>query len=283
MSDKRVAIIFLSLIFGMIAGWLEEISSILYIPFINAIDPAILTFLISLLIILIMISISDNFILGISSILAYFTSYIVVKVILLQKSFTSVFTIDRVATLSVILFFSLIEVIFVDYYKVLQSRYKSKLDSIRLRNDIAFPVVVLLLSIVLSSIFVLLDQNIFFLALPFNNIYIFLFAVLLLSIFSMNEISGFFIGFFSLSVYFLLLSLISVDFNLSKISRDSRIVYTIYLFYSTLFAISSFLISRSSRLFIKGILSIRRIEMPQSETEKQITQTKTVDSEQGKS
>ncbi len=283
MSDKRVAIIFLSLIFGMIAGWLEEISSILYIPFINAIDPAILTFLISLLIILIMISISDNFILGISSILAYFTSYIVVKVILLQKSFTSVFTIDRVATLSVILFFSLIEVIFVDYYKVLQSRYKSKLNSIRLRNDIAFPVVVLLLSIVLSSIFVLLDQNIFFLALPFNNIYIFLFAVLLLSIFSMNEISGFFIGFFSLSVYFLLLSLISVDFNLSKISRDSRIVYTIYLFYSTLFAISSFLISRSSRLFIKGILSIRRIEMPQSETEKQITQTKTVDSEQGKS
>lgn len=283
MSNKRVAIIFLSLIFGMIAGWLEEISSILYIPFINAIDPAILTFLISLLIILIMISISDNFILGISSILAYFTSYIVVKVILLQKSFTSVFTIDRVATLSVILFFSLIEVIFVDYYKVLQSRYKSKLDSIRLRNDIAFPVVVLLLSIVLSSIFVLLDQNIFFLALPFNNIYIFLFAVLLLSIFSMNEISGFFIGFFSLSVYFLLLSLISVDFNLSKISRDSRIVYTIYLFYSTLFAISSFLISRSSRLFIKGILSIRRIEMPQSETEKQITQTKTVDSEQGKS
>lgn len=283
MSNKRVAIIFLSLIFGMIAGWLEEISSILYIPFINAIDPAILTFLISLLIILIMISISDNFILGISSILAYFTSYIVVKVILLQKSFTSVFTIDRVATLSVILFFSLIEVIFVDYYKVLQSRYKSKLNSIRLRNDIAFPVVVLLLSIVLSSIFVLLDQNIFFLALPFNNIYIFLFAVLLLSIFSMNEISGFFIGFFSLSVYFLLLSLISVDFNLSKISRDSRIVYTIYLFYSTLFAISSFLISRSSRLFIKGILSIRRIEMPQSETEKQITQTKTVDSEQGKS
>ena len=283
MSNKRVAIIFLSLIFGMIAGWLEEISSILYIPFINAIDPAILTFLISLLIILIMISISDNFILGISSILAYFTSYIVVKVILLQKSFTSVFTIDRVATLSVILFFSLIEVIFVDYYKVLQSRYKSKLNSIRLRNNIAFPVVVLLLSIVLSSIFVLLDQNIFFLALPFNNIYIFLFAVLLLSIFSMNEISGFFIGFFSLSVYFLLLSLISVDFNLSKISRDSRIVYTIYLFYSTLFAISSFLISRSSRLFIKGILSIRRIEMPQSETEKQITQTKTVDSEQGKS
>jgi hypothetical protein len=283
MSNKRIAIIFLSLIFGTAAGWLEDVSLSLYIPFINIIDPAILTFLISLLVILIMISISDNFILGISSIFAYFASYIVVKVVLVHQSFTSVFTIDRVAALSVILFFSLIEAIFVGYYKVLQSRHKGKLDSIRLRNDIAFPVVVLLLSIVLSSIFVLLDRNIFFLALPFNNIYIFLFAVLLLSIFSMNEISGFFIGFFSLSVYFLLLSLISVDFNLSKISQDVRIVYTIYLFYSTLFAISSFLISRNSRLFIKGILSIRKIEMPQLEAEKQITQTKTVDSEQSKS
>jgi hypothetical protein len=283
MSNKRIAIIFLSLIFGTAAGWLENVSLSLYIPFINIIDPAILTFLISLLVILIMISISDNFILGISSIFAYFASYIVVKVVLVHQSFTSVFTIDRVAALSVILFFSLIEAIFVGYYKVLQSRHKGKLDSIRLRNDIAFPVVVLLLSIVLSSIFVLLDRNIFFLALPFNNIYIFLFAVLLLSIFSMNEISGFFIGFFSLSVYFLLLSLISVDFNLSKISQDVRIVYTIYLFYSTLFAISSFLISRNSRLFIKGILSIRKIEMPQLEAEKQITQTKTVDSEQSKS
>jgi hypothetical protein len=110
-----------------------------------------------------------------------------------------------------------------------------------------------------------------------------LFAILLFSAFSMNEISGFFIGFFSLSIYFLLLGLISIDFNLAKVSQDSRIIYTIELFYSTLFAISSFLISRSSRLFIKGILSIRKIRISQSEIEKQIKQTKPVDSEENKS
>jgi hypothetical protein len=176
-----------------------------------------------------------------------------------------------------------VEAVFTGYYKVLKNRYRDKIDSIKLRKDFAFPIIILLLSIVFSSIFVLLDRNISFLQLPFNNIYVFLFAVLLLSLSSMNEISGFFIGFFSLSIYFLLLGLISIDFNLAKVSQDSRIIYTIELFYSTLFAISSFLISRSSRLFIKGILSVRKITIPQTEIEKQIKQTKPVDSEESES
>ena len=282
-GSKPVAIISLSFIFGMIFGWLEEISLSLYIPIINIINFYILTFLISLLVLLILISISDNFILCALSIVAYFAPYILVKVILIHQSFASIFSLDRIASLSVILIFSLIEAIFISYFRVFQNRYRDKIDSIKLRKDFAFPIIILLLSIVFSSIFVLLDRNISFLALPFNNVYIFLFAILLFSAFSMNEISGFFIGFFSLSIYFLLLGLISIDFNLAKVSQGSRIIYTIELFYSTLFAISSFLISRSSRLFIKGILSIRKIRISQSEIEKQIKQTKPVDSEESKS
>ena len=268
MSNKRVIIISLSLILGMIFGWLEEISLSLYIPIINIINFYILTFLISLLVLLILISISDNFILCVLSIVAYFAPYILVKVILIHQSFASIFSLDRIASLSVILIFSLIEAIFISYFRVFQNRHRDKIDSIKLRKDFAFPIIILLLSIVFSSIFVLLDRNISFLKLPFNNVYVFLFAILLFSAFSMNEISGFFIGFFSLSIYFLLLGLISIDFNLAKVSQDSRIIYTIELFYSTLFAISSFLISRSSRLFIKGILSVRKITIPQSEIEK---------------
>jgi hypothetical protein len=282
-GSKPVAIISLSFIFGMIFGWLEEISLSLYIPIINIINFYILTFLISLLVLLILISISDNFILSISSVVVYGVSYIFIKIFLLHQTISYVFTTDRIVSLSIIFFFSFVEAVLTGYYKVLKNRYRDKIDSIKLRKDFAFPIIILLLSIVFSSIFVLLDRNISFLKLPFNNIYVFLFAILLFSAFSMNEISGFFIGFFSLSIYFLLLGLISIDFNLAKVSQGSRIIYTIELFYSTLFAISSFLISRSSRLFIKGILSIRKIEMPQPETEKQITQTKTVDSEQSKS
>jgi hypothetical protein len=283
MSNKRVIIISLSLILGMIFGWLEEISLSLYIPIINIINFYILTFLISLLVLLILISISDNFILSISSVVVYGVSYIFIKIFLLHQTISYVFTTDRIVSLSIIFFFSFVEAVFTGYYKVLKNRYRDKIDSIKLRKDFAFPIIILLLSIVFSSIFVLLDRNISFLQLPFNNIYVFLFAVLLLSLSSMNEISGFFIGFFSLSIYFLLLGLISIDFNLAKVSQDSRIIYTIELFYSTLFAISSFLISRSSRLFIKGILSVRKITIPQTEIEKQIKQTKPVDSEESES
>jgi hypothetical protein len=278
MSNKRVIIISLSLILGMIFGWLEEISLSLYIPIINIINFYILTFLISLLVLLILISISDNFILCVLSIVAYFAPYILVKVILIHQSFASIFSLDRIASLSVILIFSLIEAIFISYFRVFQNRHRDKIDSIKLRKDFAFPIIILLLSIVFSSIFVLLDRNISFLQLPFNNIYVFLFAVLLLSLSSMNEISGFFIGFFSLSIYFLLLGLISIDFNLAKVSQDSRIIYTIELFYSILFAISCFLISRSSRLFIKGILSVRKITIPQTETREQIANVETLNS-----
>lgn len=276
MSNKRVIIISLSLILGMIFGWLEEISLSLYIPIINIINFYILTFLISLLVLLILISISDNFILCVLSIVAYFAPYILVKVILIHQSFASIFSLDRIASLSVILIFSLIEAIFISYFRVFQNRHRDKIDSIKLRKDFAFPIIILLLSIVFSSIFVLLDRNISFLKLPFNNIHVFLFAILLFSAFSMNEISGFFIGFFSLSIYFLLLGLISIDFNLAKVSQDSRIIYTIELFYSILFAISSFLISRSSRLFIKGILSVRKITIPQTETREQIAKVETL-------
>ncbi|PIV56265.1 MAG: hypothetical protein COS15_01935 [Caldiserica bacterium CG02_land_8_20_14_3_00_36_38] len=282
-GSKPVAIISLSFIFGMIFGWLEEISLSLYIPIINIINFYILTFLISLLVLLILISISDNFILSISSVVVYGVSYIFIKIFLLHQTISYVFTTDRIVSLSIIFFFSFVEAVFTGYYKVLKNRYRDKIDSIKLRKDFAFPIIILLLSIVFSSIFVLLDRNISFLQLPFNNIYVFLFAVLLLSLSSMNEISGFFIGFFSLSIYFLLLGLISIDFNLAKVSQDSRIIYTIELFYSTLFAISSFLISRSSRLFIKGILSVRKITIPQTEIEKQIKQTKPVDSEESES
>jgi hypothetical protein len=276
MSNKRIIIISLSLILGMIFGWLEEISLSLYIPIINIINFYILTFLISLLVLLILISISDNFILCVLSIVAYFATYILIKVILIHQSFASIFSLDRIASLSVILIFSLIEAIFISYFRVFQNRHRDKIDSIKLRKDFAFPIIILLLSIVFSSIFVLLDRNISFLKLPFNNIYVFLFAVLLLSLSSMNEISGFFIGFFSLSIYFLLLGLISIDFNLAKVSQDSRIIYTIELFYSILFAISCFLISRSSRLFIKGILSVRKITIPQTETREQIVNAETL-------
>jgi len=282
-GSKPVAIISLSFIFGMIFGWLEEISLSLYIPIINIINFYILTFLISLLVLLILISISDNFILSISSVVVYGVSYIFIKIFLLHQTISYVFTTDRIVSLSIIFFFSFVEAVFTGYYKVLKNRYRDKIDSIKLRKDVAFPIIILLLSIVFSSIFVLLDRYISFLQLPFNNIYVFLFAVLLLSLSSMNEISGFFIGFFSLSIYFLLLGLISIDFNLAKVSQDSRIIYTIELFYSTLFAISSFLISRSSRLFIKGILSVRKITIPQTEIEKQIKQTKPVDSEESES
>jgi len=275
-GSKPVAIISLSFIFGMIFGWLEEISLSLYIPIINIINFYILTFLISLLVLLILISISDNFILSISSVVVYGVSYIFIKIFLLHQTISYVFTTDRIVSLSIIFFFSFVEAVFTGYYKVLKNRYRDKIDSIKLRKDVAFPIIILLLSIVFSSIFVLLDRNISFLQLPFNNIYVFLFAVLLLSLSSMNEISGFFIGFFSLSIYFLLLGLISIDFNLAKVSQDSRIIYTIELFYSTLFAISSFLISRSSRLFIKGILSVRKITIPQTETREQIANVETL-------
>jgi hypothetical protein len=276
MSNKRVIIISLSLILGMIFGWLEEISLSLYIPIINIINFYILTFLISLLVLLILISISDNFILSISSVVVYGVSYIFIKIFLLHQIISYVFTTDRIVSLSIISFFSFLEAVFTGYYKVLKNRHRDKIDSIKLRKDFAFPIVILLLSIVFSSIFVLLDRNISFLQLPFNNIYVFLFVILLFSAFSMNEISGFFIGFFSLSIYFLLLGLISIDFNLAKVSQGSRIIYTIELFYSTLFAISCFLISRSSRLFIKGILSVRKITIPQTEIEKQIANVETL-------
>jgi hypothetical protein len=276
MSNKRVIIISLSLILGMIFGWLEEISLSLYIPIINIINFYILTFLISLLVLLILISISDNFILSISSVVVYGVSYIFIKIFLLHQIISYVFTTDRIVSLSIISFFSFVEAVFTGYYKVLKNRHRDKIDSIKLRKDFAFPIVILLLSIVFSSIFVLLDRNISFLQLPFNNIYVFLFVILLFSAFSMNEISGFFIGFFSLSIYFLLLGLISIDFNLAKVSQGSRIIYTIELFYSTLFAISCFLISRSSRLFIKGILSVRKITIPQTEIEKQIANVETL-------
>lgn len=260
MTNKSLAIVFLSLIFGMVFGWLEEVSSSLYIPLLNIINPGILTFLISLLIVFIFVSISDSFFIGALSISGYVILYILVKFLLLRQSFSIIFTSNRVISIMVVIIFSFIELLFIQYYSTIKNHYKDRINSIQFRSDIAFPVIVLLLSIVLSSIFVLLDQNIYFLRLPFSDFYLFVAIVIILSIASMNEISGFFVGFFSLAIYFLLLGLISIDFNLARISQDSRIAYTFDLSYAILFGSSTFFISRSFRLFIKGILLSKRIK-----------------------
>lgn len=259
MKKKAITIISLCIITGILSGWLEEINSNFYIPLMSLYDSSILFFLISIFLTTLFVTLSHNITLSIASFLTYLLSYNIVKIVFGYKDIASLLTVERLLTTGIIIVFTLTEAIFLYFSSRINDRYREKIKEVRLQGDVAFPIVVFLLSIVLSSIFTLLDQRLFFSSIPVNSFFILSCIALLCSVCSLNEISGFFIGIFAPFIYFLLSNLITSNFQIVQSFEEGRQFYFVAITYSILFSLSTLLVARSSRQFVDSLLLRRAI------------------------
>jgi len=250
MKKKAITIISLCIITGILFGWLEEINSNFYIPLMSLYDSSILFFLISIFLTTLFVTLSHNITLSIASFLTYLLSYNIVKIVFGYKDIASLLTVERLLTTGIIIVFTLTEAIFLYFSSRINDRYREKIKEV---------IVVFLLSIVLSSIFTLLDQRLFFSSIPVNSFFILSCIALLCSVCSLNEISGFFIGIFAPFIYFLLSNLITSNFQIVQSFEEGRQFYFVAITYSILFSLSTLLVARSSRQFVDSLLLRRAI------------------------
>jgi len=154
------------------------------------------------------------------------------------------------------------------------------------RIDLAFPIIFFLFALLISSITVVIEGNaILELPLFLNFLTVVVVLASLLTIFSFNEISGFFIGFFSISIYFLLSRFVNNGFDVQNIMVFEKVFFSVVLLYSVVFGLFTLLLGRSSRIFLFSILCKRAIQqenavvLPSDEEELHNTE-ETVDSTQ---
>ncbi len=254
---KKISLVSLSIIFGVLVGWGEEVIPRFNLNQWNIVNIPFATILISLFIVLLLVSISNNFGIDILIIFLYSLSYIGIKLFLRFYTVYSALTIQRIVFFIILAFFSIISAIFLSIGRNFILRNKQKISKLHKRGGIglAFPVIFFLFVLLVASIITVSESNVL-IVLPYYLTYLELLIVLsfLLAIFSFNEISGFLIGFSSICIYFLLGKLIETNFNFSSILTTDRYFVIVVLSYAVIFGLSTLLIAMSSRIFVNSMI-----------------------------
>jgi len=260
---KGISLIGLSIIFGTLLGWGEEAIPLLNLGEWNIIDIPFATFLLSLFLVLLFISLSKDFIVGITTTVLYVASFLSIKLFLRFHTIYSLFSQDRIIFLSILLFFSVVSIVFLNVGRDYITRHAEEISNVKrkARIDLAFPVIFFLFALLTSSIAVVVEGNAI-LELPFflNFLTVIVMIASLLTILSFNEISGFFIGLFSISIYFLLSRLVNNSFDVQSIMVFEKPFFSVVLLYSVVFGLFTLLLGRSSRIFLFSILCKEAIQ-----------------------
>ena len=260
---KEIPLIGLSIIFGILVGWSEEVIPHLDLNQWNIVNIPFATILFSLFVVLLLISISDNFGIDILIIFLYTLSYIGIKLFLHFYTIYSILTDQRVALLMILVFFSIVSAIFLSIGRNFVLRNKQNILQLHRRGGVglAFPIIFFLFALLTASIITVSESNVL-VVLPHYLTYLELLIVLslLLAIFSFNEISGFLIGFSSICIYFLLGKLIEVNFDFSSIFATDKYFLAVVLLYAVVFGLSTLLIAMSSRIFANSMIYGRLVK-----------------------
>ncbi len=260
---KGISLIGLSIIFGILLGWGEEAIPLLNLSEWSIIDISFAALLLSLFLVLLFISLSKNFIVGITATVLYAVSFLGIKLFLRFHTAYSLFSQDRIIFLGILLFFSVVSIVLLSVGRDYIARHAKEVSNVKrkARIDLAFPVIFFLFALLISSITVVLEGNaILELPSPLNFLIVVIILSSLLAIFSFNEISGFFIGFFSVFIYFLLSRLVNNGFDVQSIMVFEKVFFSVVLLYSAVFGLFTLLLGRSSRIFLFSILCKRAIQ-----------------------
>lgn len=260
---KGISLIGLSIIFGILFGWGEEAIPFLNLGEWNIVDIPFAAFLLSLFLVLLFISLSKNFIVGTTAAVLYAASFLGIKLFLRFHTAYSLFSQDRIVFLAILLFFSVVSIVFLSVGRDYIARHVKEVSNVKgkARIDLAFPIIFFLFALLISSITVVLEGNAIIMLPPFLNfLTVVVILASLLTIFSFNEISGFFIGFFSISIYFLLSRFVNNGFDVQSIMVFEKVFFSVVLLYSAVFGLFTLLLGRSSRIFLFSILCKRAIQ-----------------------
>jgi hypothetical protein len=239
----------ISIVLGLLFGWLEEVLSSSNLGNFNFISAHLTFFLIALLALLILIYFSGNLFTSILSIVILVCSICAVTIYLgvgmnyeLYVCFIIISTSGFITAL----------------LRYLGKKMGEKVKSNRKEKiDIAFPLIFLFVSILFAAIVVLIEQNLVLFHISkifYSYLYFLIVCSLVFSFLSFNEISGLLIGFFSISIYFLMMRLIGNNFDFRFLfSSDRNFVIAVGI-YSVLFAFSTMLTAGSGRTFVKGFV-----------------------------
>jgi len=275
---KFIPFVSLSVIFGVLISWGEGMLPLLNYKSFNIVDFAFLSLLLSLLVMLLLVIFSGNFVNALFSIIFYVGAYLGTK-------FYFGYPINlKVYVYSGILLVSGLLTGFLLYTgkHFLRSLSQGKP---RIRKDVAMPTIFFLISILFSAFVVLAEQNAMY-SILLNYFYSYLYFLvsltLIIAVFSFNEISGFLIGLFSIPIYFLMNRMIANDFNISFLLYNEKNFLALVSTYALLFAISTLIIGYAGRVFINGVM-INRIVRSSAQISKESVSVKNSDKDSEKS
>ncbi len=274
---RFIPAISLSIIFGMIISWLERAVPLFNLGPFNSVNIAFLSFLISLLVVLLIASFAGTILSSILSVFLFVASYIGVCFYLgISVDF------PLIVRLGIVFISGIWLSLFLYSGRAILSKSKEK---VKIGQDIAFALIFFFASILFALAVTLMEENViaFDITKIFYGYLYFLVSVLLLfAFFSFNEVAGFLIGLGSLPVYFLSMRLVKSNFDFRFLILNEREFLIIVGVYSLLFAFSTMLMAGSGRIFVKAIRSAakrkEKIKKPSRkqpiETEKKLKEIK---------
>ncbi len=248
MMKRLASVASISIILGILVSWLERAVPLFNLGAFNAVDITFAFFLLSLFVVLLVSSFSGNMLNALLSVVLYIVSYAGVCFYLGVN-----FDFPLLVRLGIILVSGIWLSLFLYRGKAVISKYPK---GIKVRRDIAFPLIFFFASILFALSVSLMEENVilFDITKIFYGYVYFLVAVLLLFAFlSFNEVVGFLIGLVSLPVYFLSMRLIRSNFDFKFLIANEREFLIIVGLYSLLFAFATALMGRSGRVFSKGV------------------------------
>lgn len=249
---KSIPVIGISIISGVLISWLEKALSFSNLNSFNAVNIKLSFFLISLLAVLLIVYLSSNLFNAILSIVLYEGSFIMMRLYVGDSFGYELYVRFTITVLS-----ALIVAVFLYAGKTMLNRNINKAKS---KANIAFPLIFFFASVLFAATVILLEQNVILFGIPrifYSYLYFLIVGSILFAFLSFNEISGFLIGFFSISVYFLMMTLIKSNFDFRSFVFLEREFGILIVFYSLILAFSTALIGGSSRVFVRGLVCSR--------------------------
>ncbi len=250
---RAIPIVSLSIIFGVTVSFMEGVSPSFNLNTFNIINFKLLSMLLSIFIVLLLILFSKNIFTAILSFFVYAFSFMA---FMLYAKIP--FGHEFYVRMSIIVFIGMFSAIVLFLGR--DTRLQNKTPGLKVKRDIAFPIIFFLASILISMAILLFEQKNLYNFIPtfFYSYLYFLIAIsAIVSFFSFNEISGFLIGSFSVLIYFLMNRLIINSFNIYFLLNAERSFALVVLIYVVLFGICTSILAHSSALLLNGI-ALRR-------------------------
>ena len=250
---RAIPIISLGITFGVAVSFMEGFFPSFNLHTFNIINFRLFSMFLSIFITLLLILFSKNILTAILSLLAYVFSFMTFMLYAKMP-----FGYEFYVRTSIIVFIGVFSAIVLFFGRNMRSSERTR--SLKVKRDVAFPIIFFLASILISMAVVLFEQRNLYNFVPtffYSYLYFLITISAIISFFSFNEISGFLIGFFSVLIYFLMNRLIIDSFNIYFLLNAERSFALVVLTYAVLFGICTSILAHSSALLLNGIATKR--------------------------